>query len=139
MNRNVKDKEYKAFLENMFYMYTKLAEYLRLIFETNVEMSNEILTKENLIQLINLLAYFPEQNLSQSEYFWLTKINLSHLIIFILMQQNSEIHQLIHNSIAENASKLFSKKRKSSLLFSFLLIKLVDFFRHSIVTITNDY
>jgi hypothetical protein len=110
MNTNVKPNEYHLFLDNMFYMYTKIAQYLRIIFESNNDIINEIFNNENLIQLISLLAYLPENNSDRSENFWQTKINLSHLLIQILLQQSSSLHQLINNTIVQHASELFSKK-----------------------------
>jgi hypothetical protein len=110
MNTNVTSNEYRLFLDNMFYMYTKIAQYLRLIFESNTDIINEIFNHENLIQLISLLAYFPENNTNRSENFWQTKINLSHLIIHISLQQSSSLHQLINNTIVQHVSDLFSKK-----------------------------
>ncbi|CAF4380341.1 unnamed protein product, partial [Adineta steineri] len=65
MNTNVTPQEYRLFLDNMFYMYTKIAQYLRLIFESNTDIINEIFNNENLIQLISLLAYFPENKSNQ--------------------------------------------------------------------------
>jgi len=111
MNTNVTLNEYHLFLDNMFYMYTKIAQYLRIIFETNSDIINEIFHNENLIQLISLIAYFPEKKFNRSENFWQTKINLSHLIIQILLQQSSSLHQLINNTIVQNASELFSKNK----------------------------
>jgi len=110
MNTNVKPNEYHLFLDNMFYMYTKIAQYLRIIFESNNDIINEIFNNENLIQLISLLAYLPENNSNRTENFWQTKINLSHLLIQILLQQSSSLHQLINNTIVQHASELFSKK-----------------------------
>ncbi|CAF4436990.1 unnamed protein product [Adineta steineri] len=109
MNTNVTPQEYRLFLDNMFYMYTKIAQYLRLIFESNTDIINEIFNNENLIQLISLLAYFPENKSNQSENFWQVKINLAHLIIHILLQQCSSLHQLINNTIVQHAPALFSK------------------------------
>jgi hypothetical protein len=91
-------------------MYTKIAQYLRLIFESNLDLINEIFNNENLIQLISLLAYFPENLSNRSENFWQTKINLAHLIIHILLQQSSSLHQLTNNTIVQHASELFSKE-----------------------------
>jgi hypothetical protein len=91
-------------------MYTKIAQYLRLIFESNLDQINEIFNNENLIQLISHLAYFPENFSNQSENFWQTKINLAHLIIHILLQQSSSLHQLTNNTIVQHASELFSKE-----------------------------
>ncbi|CAF1083476.1 unnamed protein product [Rotaria sp. Silwood1] len=108
VNKNVTLHEYHLFLDNMFYMYTKIAQYLRLIFESNIDMINEIFNNENLIQIISLLAYFPKNNYDRSENFWQTKINLAHLIIHILLQQCSSLHQLINNTIVQFASELFS-------------------------------
>ncbi len=110
MNTNVTSNEYHFFLDNMFYMYTKIAQYLRLIFESNLDLINEIFNNENLIQLISLLAYFPENLSNRSENFWQTKINLAHLIIHILLQQSSSLHQLTNNTIVQHASELFSKE-----------------------------
>ncbi len=109
MNTNVTPNEYHLFLDNMFYMYTKIAQYLRLIFESNTDIISELFNNENLIQLISLLAYFPENNSDRSENFWQTKINLAHLIIHILLQQGSSLHQLTNNTIVQHASELFSK------------------------------
>ncbi|CAF4852052.1 unnamed protein product, partial [Rotaria sp. Silwood2] len=109
MNKNVTSHEYHLFLDNMFYMYTKIAQYLRLVFESSIDMINEIFNNENLIQIISLLAYFPENNNDRSENFWQTKINLAHLIIHILLQQCSSLHQLTNNTIVQFASELFSK------------------------------
>ena len=109
MNINVAVNEYRFFLDNMFYMYSKIAQYLRLIFESNLELIGEIFNNENLIQLISLLAYFPKKNSDRSENFWQTKINLAHLIIHILLQQSSSLHPLINNTIVQHASELFSK------------------------------
>ena len=90
-------------------MYTRIAQYLRLICESNSNIFNDIFHNENLIQLISLLVYFPENNeYDRLENFWQTKINLSHLLIHILLQQNSSLHQLINNTIVQNASELFS-------------------------------
>ncbi|CAF3588391.1 unnamed protein product, partial [Adineta steineri] len=108
MNTNVTPQEYRLFLDNMFYMYTKIAQYLRLIFESNTDIINDIFNNENLIQLISLLAYFPENKSNQSENFWQIKINLAHLIIHILLQQCSSLHQLINNTIVQHASALFN-------------------------------
>ncbi|CAF4273292.1 unnamed protein product [Rotaria sp. Silwood2] len=108
MNKNVTSHEYHLFLDNMFYMYTKIAQYLRLVFESSIDMINEIFNNENLIQIISLLAYFPENNNDRSENFWQTKINLAHLIIHILLQQCSSLHQLTNNTIVQFASELFS-------------------------------
>ncbi|CAF4086437.1 unnamed protein product [Rotaria sordida] len=108
INKNVTPHEYHLFLDNMFYMYTKIAQYLRLIFESNIDIINEIFNNENLIQIITLLAYFPENNYNRSENFWQTKINLAHLIIHILLQQSSSLHQLTNNTIVQFASELFS-------------------------------
>lgn len=116
MNTNVKSNEYHFFLDNMFYMYTRIAQYLRIIFETNNEIINDTFNNENLIQLITLLAYFPENESDRTENFWQTKINLSHLIMHISLQQTSP---LINNTIVQHASQLFSK-----ILFSFSLNKL---------------
>ncbi len=110
MNTNITSNEYHFFLDNMFYMYTKIAQYLRLIFESNLDQINEIFNNENLIQLISHLAYFPENFSNQSENFWQTKINLAHLIIHILLQQSSSLHQLTNNTIVQHASELFSKE-----------------------------
>jgi hypothetical protein len=96
-------------------MYTKIAQYLRLIFESNLELINEIFNNENLIQLISLLAYFPEKHSNRSENFWQTKINLAHLIIHILLQQSSFLHQLTNHTIVQHASELFSKENIFSL------------------------
>jgi hypothetical protein len=109
MNTNVTSNEYDFFLDNMFYMYTKIAQYLRIIFESNLDIINEIFNNDNLIQLISLLAYFPEKNFNRSDNFWQTKINLAHLIIHILLQQSSSLHQLINNTIVQYASEFFSK------------------------------
>jgi hypothetical protein len=109
MNTNVTSNEYNFFLDNMFYMYTKIAQYLRIIFESNLDIINEIFNNDNLIQLISLLAYFPEKNFNRSDNFWQTKINLAHLIIHILLQQSSSLHQLINNTIVQYASEFFSK------------------------------
>lgn len=109
MNTNVTPSEYHLFLDNMFYMYTKIAQYLRLIFESKVESTNEMFNPENLIQLITLLAYFPEHNRDRSENFWQTKINLAHMINHILLQQTSSLHHLINQTIVQHASALFSK------------------------------
>jgi hypothetical protein len=112
MNTNVTSNEYKVFLDNMFCMYTKIAQYFRVIFESNFDIINEIFNNENLIQLMSLLAYFPDNYHEQSEHFWQTKINLSHLIIHILLQQSSTLHQLINNTIVQHASAFFSKSIK---------------------------
>ncbi|CAF1556450.1 unnamed protein product, partial [Adineta ricciae] len=109
MNTNVTHSEYHLFLDNMFYMYTKIAQYLRLIFESKVESLNEMFSPENLIQLITLLAYFPEHDRDRSENFWQTKINLAHMINHILLQQTSSLHHLINQTIVQHASTLFSK------------------------------
>ena len=111
MNINVSANEYHLFLDNMFYMYTKITQYLRLIFETNLDLINEIFHSENLVQLISLLAYFPEKASNRSENFWQTKVNLAHLIIHILLQQSSSLHQLTNNSIVQHAPELFSKTK----------------------------
>ncbi|CAF0945383.1 unnamed protein product [Adineta steineri] len=108
MNTNVTPQEYRLFLDNMFYIYTKIAQYLRLIFESNTDIITEIFNNENLIQLISLLAYFPENKSNQSENFWQVKINLTHLIIHIFLQQCSSLHQLINNTIVQHASALFN-------------------------------
>lgn len=105
MNTNVKSNEYHLFLDNMFYMYTKITQYLRVIFESNIEIMNEIFNNENLSQLITLLAYFPENNSNRTENFWQIKINLSHLIIHLSLQQSS---LLINNTIVQYAFELFS-------------------------------
>ncbi|CAF2641946.1 unnamed protein product [Rotaria sp. Silwood2] len=39
MNKNVTSHEYHLFLDNMFYMYTKIAQYLRLVFESIIKNS----------------------------------------------------------------------------------------------------
>ena len=109
MNTNVTSKEYGFFLDRMFYMYTKIAQYLRLIFESNFELTNEILSEGNLVQLIALLAYFPEKMSDRSDNFWQMKINLAHLINHILLQQSPAVHQLINSTIIQHASELFSK------------------------------
>ncbi|UJR37939.1 hypothetical protein I4U23_030624 [Adineta vaga] len=108
MNTNVTPNEYHLFLDNMFYMYTRIAQYLRLVFESKTDILNELFNPENLIQLITLLAYFPEDNHDRSENFWQTKINLAHMINHILLQQSSSLHHLINNTIIQHASALFS-------------------------------
>lgn len=108
MNTNVTPHEYHLFLDHMFYMYTKIAQYLRLIFEVKPEMTNELFNSENLIQLISLLAYSPQNNRDRSENFWQTKINLAHLITHVLLQQSSTPHQLINHAIVQHAPALFS-------------------------------
>ncbi len=122
MNTNVTSNEYKFFLDNMFFMYMKIAQYFRLIFESNSDIINEIFNNENLIQLISLLAYFPDKYHEQSENFWQMKINLSHLIIHILLQQSSALHHLINNTIVQHAAAFFSKS------FKFVGFKFIDFF-----------
>jgi hypothetical protein len=122
MNTNVTLNEYNLFLDNMFYMYTKIAQYLRIIFEPNSDIINEIFHNENIIQLISLIAYFPEKKFNRSENFWQTKINLSHLIIHILLQQSSSLHQLINNTIIQNASELFSKRIFSLNFLNYLIL-----------------
>ena len=109
MNTNVTPNEYSLFVDNMYYMYTKIGQYFRLIFESNFDIITEIFNTDNLIQLISLLAYFPENNRDQSENFWQTKINLSHLIIHILLQPCPSLHQLINQTIVQHASAFFSK------------------------------
>ncbi|CAF1410192.1 unnamed protein product [Rotaria magnacalcarata] len=108
VNRNVTTHEYHVFLDNMFYMYTIIAQYLRLTLESNLNMINEAFTNENLIQIISLLAYFPENNYDRSKNFWQTKINLAHLIIHILLQQCPVLYQLTNNTLVHFASELFS-------------------------------
>lgn len=109
MNTNVTPKEYNYFLDRMFYMYMKIAQYLRLIFESNFEQTNEIFSEGNLVQLIALLAYFPEKMSNRSDNFWQMKINLAHLIHHVLLQQSPSLHQLINSTIIQHAAELFSK------------------------------
>lgn len=97
----------------MFYMYTKIAQYLRLVLETNTDIINDIFNNENLIQIITLLAYFPEKSYDRSENFWQTKINLAHLITHILLQQVPALHQLTNKTIVQCAAELFSKNKNS--------------------------
>lgn len=111
MNSQVTPAEYHLFTEQMFYMYTKIAQYLRLVFESNVELCIETMHQENMVQLVALLAYFPDKNLERSENCWQTKINLAHLIIHILLQPTSPLHQLINQTIAQHAAALCSKGR----------------------------
>ena len=118
MNKNATPNEYHLFLDHMFYMYTKIAQYLRFILESNVEIITEIFNDENLIQLISLLAYLPEHDYDQSENFWQTKVNIAHLVIHILLQPFSSLHQLTNNAIVQHASELCSK------LISFLLVSI---------------
>ena len=62
-----------------------------------------------MVQLVSLLAYFPDHQLDRSEHCWQTKTNLAHLIIHVLLQQTSSSQQLINQTIAKNASALFSR------------------------------
>lgn len=118
MNTNVTSKEYSYFLDHMFYMYMKIAQYLRLIFESNLAQNGDIFSEGNLVQLVALLAYFPEKHADRSENFWQMKINLAHLIIHVLLQQSPSLHQSINNTIVQHASDLFSK--------TFFIIKFFD-------------
>jgi hypothetical protein len=113
MNTNVTSHEYHVFLDQMCYMYTKIAQYLRLAFESNMEIMNETIQSENLIQLVALVAYFPERNVDRTDNFWQTKINLAHLMIHILLQQSSSLYQLTNQAIVQHASALFSKDPSS--------------------------
>ena len=108
MNSNVTPNEYRRFLDQMFYMYTKIAQYLRLIFESTSETLNESVTNDHLVQLIALLSYFPENQLDQSENFWQSKIHLAHFLTNILLQQSSSLHQIINQTIVQHAAALFS-------------------------------
>ena len=117
INKNVTTNEYRFFMENMFYMNTKIAQYLRLIFETNVEVFDQTINNENSIQILSLLAHFPDETFDRSEHFWQMKINLSHFIVQILLQQTSGLNSLINRTIAENGAALLCKKTTIFSLF----------------------
>ena len=119
----------------MFYMYMKIAQYLRLVFESNLDQTWDIFSEGNLVQLITLLAYFPEKHADRSENFWQMKINLAHLINHSLLQQSPSLHQAINNTIVQHAPELFSKTffiTRFSLTSSVLP-------RYSHLTITDDH
>ena len=138
MNTNVTSHEYHVFLDQMFYMYTKIAQYLRLTFESNVEIMNETIQSENLVQLVALVAYFPERNADRTDNFWQTKINLAHLMIHILLQQSASLYQSTNQAIVQHASALFSKDASSSSSERTSYNTPIVLFRRSDSTVGND-